>query len=239
MNVLRLLIKSTWLSILTEMRYPLEFFVSFGTMAAVMTITLVSARTFGLQVFDLAAAPFLMNLLLIEAISGSLNHFERRGKQAEETYSWPISLEVQIVISSVSTTLKSVVTLGLLYATLGVVAKLPVTGLGTALLYAVPLFVATMGLGYLLCGLQLIFKQVRAVASLVNMVFFGSAFVPVAWLEGISSWVPYTTALKAIRGESTNHVVFLLSCIFLFVAGLAAFRGMKRMTIRFGLAGVR
>ena len=110
-----------------------------------------------------------------------------------------------------------------------------------------PTFVAVLGLGFMVAGLALVYKQISALLQVLQFVFLGFAFVPLSvapWLE----LAPVVKGIDMVRMALVDGVTLaafgpsdwlslLLNGAVYLAAGLAAFRLAERRAVNRGLLG--
>ncbi len=110
-----------------------------------------------------------------------------------------------------------------------------------------PTFVAVIGLGYMVAGLALVFKQISALLQILQFVFLGFAFVPLAmlpWLE----LAPVVKGVDMVRHALVDGatlaafgprdwVSLLLNAAVYLLLGLLAFTVAERRATARGLLG--
>lgn len=115
------------------------------------------------------------------------------------------------------------------------------------LLILLPTLVGIIGLGYAVAGLALVFKQVNALLQIMQFVFMGLAFVPLAaapWLE----FAPVVKGIDLIRGVmvgghgladigARDWLSLLANSAVYFALGLGAYLLCERRATRRGLLG--
>jgi ABC-2 type transport system permease protein len=115
------------------------------------------------------------------------------------------------------------------------------------ILIMIPTLTSIIGLGFVAGGLAVVFKQVSALLQILQFVFLGLAFVPLAaapWLE----FAPVVKGIDLIRNVMINNltlaqitaadwVSLLLNAAVYFGLGLAVFLLCERRALNRGLLG--
>ena len=115
------------------------------------------------------------------------------------------------------------------------------------LLILLPTLVAVSGLGFAVAGLALVFKQIQSLLQVMQFVFLGLAFVPLA----LSPWLALAPVVKGIDMVRTVMVegagfasfgaadwaVLVGNAAAYFALGLIAFRAAERRAMARGLLG--
>jgi len=119
--------------------------------------------------------------------------------------------------------------------------------LATLLLVLPPTFLAVMGLGFMVAGLTIVFKQVSSVLQLLQFVLMGIAFVPLTafplfelaptakGIDMVRQVMAAGTPLSAFGGLDWGTLVG--TGIFYFVLGLGVYRLFERRAMTRGLLG--
>lgn len=115
------------------------------------------------------------------------------------------------------------------------------------LLVLLPTLLGVTGLGFAAAGMALVFKQVNALLQILQFVFMGLAFVPLAaapWLE----FAPVVKGIDLVRGmmvaghgladvTAADWLSLLLNGAVYFALGLGLFLLCERRALRRGLLG--
>ncbi len=136
----------------------------------------------------------------------------------------------RVLTTLIVTTIQVIVMAGTWLLLLGV--RLPINGKG--ILVLVVMLVGVLGFGFLIAGVTLIFKQIAALANLMNnaLAFLNGAFLPIsalpAWLSTISRTLPSTQGIIVLRrvtleGQSLMQVWQDHSLIWLIFHSLIYF----------------
>jgi len=110
-----------------------------------------------------------------------------------------------------------------------------------------PTLISMIGIGYVVAGLSIIFKQIQALLQIMQFVFLGMTFVPLSvlpWLE----LAPFVKGVDLTRQVMTqglglgglgplDWLSLLLNAAVYFTLGLVFFRWCERVARRQGLLG--
>ena len=115
------------------------------------------------------------------------------------------------------------------------------------LVLLVPTLVSIMGLGYVVAGLSLLFKQIQSLLQILQFVFMGMAFVPLSAVPALE-FAPVVKGIDMVRqvlvdglalGDFAlvDGVSLLLNAAVYFALGLAFFAFAERRALARGLLG--
>lgn len=119
--------------------------------------------------------------------------------------------------------------------------------LPAVLVLMIPTLVSMMGLGFAVAGLALVYKQIQSLLQVLQFVFLGMAFVPIAtmpWLEA----APVVKGIDMIRQvlvggtalwqfQAVDALSLVANAVVYFALGLAFYRACERRAFDRGLLG--
>lgn len=119
--------------------------------------------------------------------------------------------------------------------------------LGSILVLIVPTLVSMIGLGYVVAGLSLLFKQIQSLLQILQFVFLGMAFVPIAAIP-LLEFAPVVKGIDMVRQVlvdgraltdfgALDGVSLLLNAAVYFALGIAFFKLAERRAFDRGLLG--
>ncbi len=119
--------------------------------------------------------------------------------------------------------------------------------LGSILILIVPTLVSMIGLGYVVAGLSLLFKQIQSLLQILQFVFLGMAFVPIAAIP-LLELAPVVKGIDMVRQVlvdgraltdfgAMDAVSLLLNAAVYFTLGIAFFKLAERRAFDRGLLG--
>lgn len=117
----------------------------------------------------------------------------------------------------------------------------------TLLLVLPPTFLAVFGLGYVVAGLSIVYKQVNSILQLMQFVLMGIAFVPITAIP-LFELAPTAKGIDMIRQvmaagtplsafTSLDWATLVGTGVVYFVIGLGAYQLFERRAITLGLLG--
>lgn len=218
-----------------QARYPFQtglgllVFVAFGVLLGLGSVALLESGDVGTN-----AAAFFTAFLAGGAFRLPGDIVGSGRQQLQEIYLRPLPSLAYIVAVALGRGLEFVLTLGTL--TLAVVLA---TGSDPSVvlrlvMVAVPLFVAMLGLGLALAGVQLVVQKVGQLSNLAMLLFIGTGLAaPPALLAATSTWSPFAAALWHVRGGELLVVPLASTAVVFLGMGAIAFRlGERAMLAR-------
>lgn len=144
-----------------------------------------------------------------------------------------------------STILNFLMMIALLYLSMFTTGQWLNVDLITILPILILTFISMFGLGFIIAGISIIFKQVQAFLQILQFILAGLTFVPLA-VAPFLAYFPFVKGVDLVRDVMINNVtlsqislndfgILTLNSIVYFVLGLAFFLFCERMAMKHGL----
>jgi ABC-2 type transport system permease protein len=119
--------------------------------------------------------------------------------------------------------------------------------LPAVLVLMAPTLVSMMGVGYVVAGLALVFKQIQSLLQVLQFVFMGMAFVPIATLPFLE-FAPVVKGIDMVRGvlvqgrglfgfQAFDWLSLVVNALVYLALGVAFYRACERRAFDRGLLG--
>ena len=117
----------------------------------------------------------------------------------------------------------------------------------TILPILVPTLVSMIGVGFIVAGLSIVYKQIQALLQIMQFIFLGLVFVPLStapWLE-LAPFVKGVDLTRQVMTEGlgltqitpTDWLLLLLNAAVYFLLGVMIFKACERRAMNRGLLG--
>lgn len=245
-------VRKVWIEMLRYLPNTISLLVTFY---AIFLFMMLGVRVLGdpasadenIRYIIVANAFWFMLLMGVSSMGWELTAEAMRGT-LEQLYmatkpTWFILLSRMVGTAGINVLLLVVmVSLGMLTARQWLSFDLPL------LLLVLPLtMVGVIGLGFVVAGLAIIFKQINAMLQIVQFAFMGLAFAPPSAVPGLE-FAPAVQGIDMVRramvyGQgfgsftATDWSILILSGVFYFVVGMVVFRMCERQAMVRGLLG--
>lgn len=236
----RVLWSTMRLSVANQFRYPVEWITgTISTLGALLLLVYGTQQAFSHEEATRTGTALLFSFIALAGMQGPVRYLENKSGDLEDVFLTPTPASVLLFCHALSYLMVMFVNISVCYLVLALVFHLPLHGLRDIVSAAPPVFIGTLGFGYLLAGLQLLFKRLGALVSLFSVALLSLAFTPPGWLSHVVWISPYVSGLLALRGGAVAMLGSYLLGGTQLLLGLALFWLAERAMVRLGWSGIR
>lgn len=239
-HVGRTLLATLRLCLANQFRYPLEWITqTISNLGLLMLLIFGLRHAFGVQDANNTGATLLFSLVAMAGLQGPVRYLENKSGDLEDLFLTPLPAPVLLFCHATAQLVLMMINVIFCYVALVMVFHLPFMMLAYMLQGVPAVFLGMLGFGYLLAGLQLLFKRLGGLMNLLAALLVALAFVPQGWLKHLVWVSPYVSGLLALRGGTSAMLSAYGLGLVQLTLGLIAFGLAERAMVHLGLSGMR